>query len=248
MTELFNDRKDRYKVAIEFAGCLVYSRSKGHNAVQAAAYRSASILFDERTGQYFDYRHKDHVVHSEIMLPVGGHASFSDREMLWNHIEKIEKRSDSQLAKDYILALPKELSLEQNIDLARRFADHHFVSKGLVADVNIHYDDGNPHAHIFVTTRRLLGMNFSLKARDLNPEFFQKMVVAKDYWNALWREFQTDYFAEKNLDVFVDPNHLVAAVHRGRRKTDDRADYIDAKNTHHEELSREIALTPLRLF
>jgi hypothetical protein len=55
-------------MAIEFAGCLIYSRSKGHNAVQAAAYRSASVLYDERTGQRFDYRHKEGVVHSEIML------------------------------------------------------------------------------------------------------------------------------------------------------------------------------------
>ena len=87
-------------MAIEFVSCLIYSRSKGHNAVQAAAYRSASKMYDERTGQHFDYRNKDHVVHSEIMLPDGADESFGDRAALWNHIEKIEKRSDSQLAKD----------------------------------------------------------------------------------------------------------------------------------------------------
>ncbi len=230
-------------MAIEFAGCLIYSRSKGHNAVQAAAYRSASVLYDERTGQRFDYQSKEGVVHSEIMLPPGGDSVFSDRATLWNHIEKIEKRADSQLAKDYILALPKELSLEQNKDLARRFADHHFVSKGLVADLNLHNDEGNPHAHIFVTTRRLLGMSFSHKARDLNPEFFQSKVVEKDYWNTLWRTFQNEYFAVHHLDVFVDPTQLVPGVHRGRRKTDGRADYIDAKNAHHEALARDIALS-----
>lgn len=230
-------------MAIEFAGCFVYSRSRGHNAVQAAAYRSASRLYDERTGQSFDYSHKPDVVHSEILLPEGADQSFSDRATLWNHIEKIENRRDSQLAKDYILALPKELSLDENKELARRFAEYHFVSKGLVADLNIHDDEGNPHAHIFVTTRRLLGMSFSQKARDLNPEFFAGKVVEKDYWNIKWREFQNLFFEESGLDLFVDPNHLVPTVHRGRKKSDDRADYIDAKNEYRQELSREIALT-----
>ncbi len=211
--------------------------------MQAAAYRSASRLYDERTGQWFDYTRKEHVIHSEILLPVGADQSFADRSTLWNHIEKIEKRRDSQLAKDYILALPKELSLEENKELARRFAEYHFVSKGLVADINIHYDAGNPHAHIFVTTRRLLGMSFSQKARDLNPEFFAGQVVEKDYWNTKWREFQNIFFEELGVDLFVDPNHLVPTVHRGRKKNDDRADYIDAKNEYNQELSREIALS-----
>ncbi len=229
-------------MAIEFVSCLIYSRSKGHNAVQAAAYRSASKMYDERTGQHFDYRNKDHVVHSEILLPDGADESFGDRETLWNHIEKIEKRSDSQLAKDYILALPKELSLKQNIDLAQRFAHSHFVSKGLVADLNIHNEEGNPHAHILVTTRRLIGQSFTLKARDLNPEFFQSKVVEQDYWNQRWRQFQNEFFAGENLDFAVDPNHLVTTTHRGRHHNDDRADYVDAKNEYARELEHEIAL------
>ena len=230
-------------MAIEFAQCIVYSRSQGKNAVRAAAYRSASKLFDERSQRWFDFSKKPNVAHSEILLPEGADKAFLDREYLWNQVEQVEKRRDSQLAKDYILALPKELTLEQNIELARQFAHDHFVSKGLVVDMNIHWEDGNPHAHLFVTTRRLLGKTFSLKARDLNPEFHRGVIVEKDGLNTKWRGAQDQFFINKGIDLEVDPNHLVPTRHRGRKIGDGRADYIDEDNTLRAEMERELALT-----
>ena len=229
-------------MAIEFARCVVYSRSQGKNAVQAAAYRSASILFDDRTGMTFDYRDKPNVEHSEILLPAGADAAFADRQFLWNEVERVEIRRDAQVAKDYILALPKELTLEQNIALARQFAHDHFVSKGIPVDLNIHVEDGNIHAHLLTTTRRLVGKHFSLKARDLNPEFNQGIVVKKDPWGGKWRDAQNEFFKANGIDLEVDPNHLIPTRHRGRQQNDDRADYLDQDNQTRHEMEREIAL------
>ncbi|MCX7122744.1 MAG: Ti-type conjugative transfer relaxase TraA [Gammaproteobacteria bacterium] len=229
-------------MAIEFARCVVYSRSQGKNAVQAAAYRSASILFDDRTGMTFDYRDKPNVAHSEILLPAGADAAFADRQFLWNEVERVEIRRDAQVAKDYILALPKELTLEQNIALARQFAHDHFVSKGIPVDLNIHVEDGNIHAHLLTTTRRLVGKHFSLKARDLNPEFNQGIVVKKDPWGGKWRDAQDKFFKDNGIDLEVDPNHLIPTRHRGRPQNDDRAEYLDQDNQMRHEMEREIAL------
>ncbi len=229
-------------MAIEFAQCVVYSRSHGKSAVQAAAYRSASILFDDRTGQRYDFTQKEHVAHSEILLPDGADESFSNREFLWNEVERVEIRRDAQVAKDYILALPKEFDLEKNLELARQFAQDHFVSKGLVVDLNIHLEEGNPHAHLLVTTRRLLGKTFTNKARDLNPGFYRGLVSEKDYWGQTWRQAQNEFFKMHAIDLEVDPNHLVAMRHRGRKQGDNRADYLDEVNQSHHEMEREIAL------
>ena len=229
-------------MAIEFAQCVVYSRSQGKNAVQAAAYRSASVLFDDRTGMTFDYRKKPNVAHSEIMLPAGADASLLNREFLWNEVERVELRRDAQVAKDYILALPNELTLEQNIALARQFAHDHFVSKGIPVDLNIHVEEGNVHAHLLTPTRRLIGKHFSLKARDLNPGFYQSAVVKKDPWGERWRQAQNEFFKANNIDLKVDPNHLIPTRHRGRQKNDNRAEYLDQDNQMRHEMEREIAL------
>ncbi|NYP02551.1 MobA/MobL family protein, partial [Escherichia coli] len=120
--------------------------------------------------------------------------------------------------KDFVLALPRELNLEQQIELAKRFARTHFVEKGLPADIAIHdHGDGNPHAHILIPTRRLENNRFSkYKARDLNPVFAKGFLVEQDYWGEQWREMQNEFFIENNLDLQVDANHLIAERHRGK--------------------------------
>lgn len=93
-----------------------------------------------------------------------------------------------------MLALPKELNLNQQIELATQFAQTHFVNEGIPTDLAIHdHGDGNPHAHLLITTRRLEKNRFSThKARDLNPNFAKKKIVEKEYWGELWRAFQND--------------------------------------------------------
>ncbi|KTD83119.1 Ti-type conjugative transfer relaxase TraA [Legionella waltersii] len=205
-------------MAIAFAQVSIHSRSKGHSAVAAAAYRSGDQLYDDRIGRTYDFSKRDDVVFSEILLPDGATDSFLERDYLWNEVERAENRSNSQLCKDFVLALPRELNLLQQIELAKRFARMHFVGNGLPADIAIHdHGDGNPHAHILIPTRRLEHNRFSkYKARDLNPVFAKGFVVEQDYWGEQWRKMQNEFFIENNLDLQVDANHLISERHSGK--------------------------------
>ena len=103
-----------------------------------------------------DYSHKPGVVHAELFLPVRAPPEFSDRAALWNSVERTEKQWNSQLARRIIIALPKELSHEENIRLVRQYCQEQFVNKGMCCDFAIHDEgDGNPHAHILLTMRAL---------------------------------------------------------------------------------------------
>lgn len=188
-------------MAIAFAHVSIHSRSKGHSAVAASSYRAGTKLLDSRTGITHDFTHRHDVVYSELLLPEGSNSVFENREFLWNQAEAAEKRRDAQVCKDVVLALPKELDLDLQIELAKRFAQSYFVDKGLPADIAIHdHGDGTPHAHILIPTRRLEKDRFSkYKARDLNPVFAKGYVVENDYWGEKWREFQNDFFEEKIL-------------------------------------------------
>ncbi|HDS3842063.1 TPA: Ti-type conjugative transfer relaxase TraA [Legionella pneumophila] len=210
-------------MAIAFAQVSIHSRAKGHSAIAASSYRSGAKLYDARTGITHDYSNRHDVIYSDILLPEGSPEAFSDREFLWNQAELAEKRCDAQVCKDIVLALPKELDLVQQIELARRFAQTHFVDKGVPADIAIHdHHDGNPHAHILITTRRLEKTGFSkYKARDLNPAFAKGFIVEKDYWGEQWRDMQNEYFLENNLDLTVDLNHLISERHHGKLKDAD---------------------------
>lgn len=96
------------------------------------------------------------MVHSEIMLPPHAPPSFSDRSTLWNSVEQTEKSNNSQLAREIEIALPVELSREEQTCLVREYCSSQFVSKGMCADFNIHdTGSGNPHAHILLTMRPL---------------------------------------------------------------------------------------------
>lgn len=233
-------------MAIAFARVSIHSRSKGHSAVAASAYRTASKLFDERIGTNYDFSNRSEVVFSEILLPQGASQKFLNREFLWNEVERVENRINSQLCKDVVLALPKELNRIQHIELARRFAQLHFVENGLVCDVAIHDgNDGNPHAHILVTLRRIEGNQFSkYKARDLNPQFAKGLIVEGDYWHEQWRKFQNTYFQEKNIDLAVDLNHLICERHAGRIR-DERNHYLHEENELIREARKELALHDL---
>lgn len=151
------------------------------NVLHSAAYRSGNQLTDKQTRTTFNYRARaQEVVHSEILAPKDGpfwlqnhssdgkvdyHRQQAMRQRLWNTIEQVEKRKDSQLARDFILTLARELSLEQQIELVRGWCEAEFVSKGFVADFAVHKSKTgqNPHAHVLVTTRPVEGQGFGKK-------------------------------------------------------------------------------------
>lgn len=134
------------------------SRGAGRSAVAAAAYLSCSRLLNEYDGVQHDYTRKQGLVWQQVFLPVAAPAEWQNREILWNAVEENEKTKDSRLAREFVVALPIELSKAQWERLLSDFVSDTFVSDGMCADVAIHdpYPPGhNPHAHILLTVRPL---------------------------------------------------------------------------------------------
>lgn len=134
-------------------------RSAGQSAIAAAAYRSGEKLYSDYYGEYSDYTRKGGVIHSEIILPPHAPPEYQDRATLWNAVERVERNKKAQLAYSFDIALQNELTIKENIELAREFVQKHFVSKGMVADLAIHQPDKsdggipNPHFHVLTTMR-----------------------------------------------------------------------------------------------
>ena len=137
----------------------ICSRGIGGSAVASAAYASGERLFCEYDNHTKFYPDKEEqVVYKEVLLPENAPEEFKDRQALWNSVEAAEPNWNSQLARKIILALPKELSDEDNIKLIREYLDDRFVSKGMIADFAVHRTKENPdniHAHVMLTMRKL---------------------------------------------------------------------------------------------
>ena len=160
------------------------SRGAGQSSVAAAAYRSCSELTSEADGRTSDYSHKGGLVYSEIMTPDKAPDWMKDRARLWNGVEQRENRKDARTARTVDFSLPAELKKEDQITLAREFVNKEFVSRGMVADINIHdKGDGNPHVHVMLTTREIEGDGFGKKNRD-----WDKKELLKD-WRGAWADF-----------------------------------------------------------
>ena len=176
----------------------VIKRSHGRSAVAAAAYRSASEFTDQRQAQSFDYSDKSGVIHSEILLPEGAPGWMHDREQLWNAVEAGEKRYDAQVAREVEFALPEELKDFEAIGLAREFVEREFVACGMVADLNIHCDEGNPHAHVMLTMREVTPEGFGQKVRQWNQ------VGRLRDWREHWADLANQHLIQAGYDVHVD--------------------------------------------
>ena len=134
----------------------VVSRGAGRSAVAASAYLSCSRLYNDYDGIQHDYTKKQGLVWQEVFLPEYAPQEWKDREQLWNAVEEVETAKDSRLAREFVVALPIELSREQQIELLQDFIREQFVADGMCADAAIHDTDGhNPHAHILLTVRPL---------------------------------------------------------------------------------------------
>ncbi len=149
--------------------------------MRSAAYNAREAIHAERTGALYYFKHRDAPEHHEVLLPEGAGAKLADAAALWNAAEAAERRKDAQLAREIVLALPAnaELTTEDRIELARRFAIENFVAKGLAVQLDVHAphagdsesERANWHAHLLITTRRVEGEGFAAKkARDLEPE------------------------------------------------------------------------------
>ncbi|OMP69230.1 Ti-type conjugative transfer relaxase TraA [Agrobacterium tumefaciens] len=160
-------------MAIAHFSASIVSRGSGRSVVLSAAYRHCAKMDYEREARTIDYTRKQGLLHEEFVLPVGApkwvRSLTADRsvagasEAFWNKVEAFEKRSDAQLARDLTIALPLELSAEQNIALVRDFVEKHILAKGMVADWVYHDNPGNPHIHLMTTLRPLTENGFGSK-------------------------------------------------------------------------------------
>ena len=145
----------------------IFSREKrGRSVIAAAAYRAGSKLRDELREKTFDYaRRAKGVIESAIFAPENAPAWAMDSSALWNTVERSEKRVDAQLAREFILAVPPELSADDQFQTAVAWAKKELVTSGMVAEISLHHPatGTNPHVHILCTMRKLDGENFSAK-------------------------------------------------------------------------------------
>jgi Ti-type conjugative transfer relaxase TraA len=248
-------------MAIYHLSMKIIKRSAGKSVVAAAAYRSGNRLFDERYQTQWHYHKKQkHIGYSEILAPDNAPEWVKDRGALWNTIEAIEKRKDAQLAREMMVALPRELTRDEQIDLLKNYCQKNFVDKGMIADINMHIDNpDNPHAHILLTLR------------EVTPEGFGKKVVAWNQRSLLrdqrkeWELFSNEALARAGFDQRIDcrslqdqgidliPNlHLGVACHHAKQRGEGKSfgRYQDALSIMEENGKRllenpEIALRKL---
>lgn len=145
-------------MAIYHLEAKVVSRGTGRSACAASAYLSCNAIYNDYDGVQHDYTRKGGLVWEQVFLPECAPAAWQDREVLWNAVEENEKTKDSRLAREFVSALPVELTPEQWKELLSDFIHESFISDGMCADVAIHDPDPpshNPHAHILLTVRPL---------------------------------------------------------------------------------------------
>ena len=215
-------------MAIYHCHCKIISRGQGRSAVGAAAYRSGEKIKNDYDGLTHDYTKRGGVVYSEIMLCDNAPREYKNRSVLWNEVERIEKGSRSQLAREYEIALPIELNKDKNIKLVRSFVEENFIKAGMCADIAIHdKDDGNPHAHIMLTVRPIeqdgswgtkqkkeyiLDKNGN-KQYDKKKQTYKCKTIKTTDWDtkeflertrASWAEFINHELERKNISQRVD--------------------------------------------
>ncbi|EAY5893183.1 hypothetical protein RU12_15555 [Salmonella enterica] len=192
-------------MAIFHMSAQTISRSKGHSSVAAAAYRHGEKLTDEHTGEIHDYSKKKGISDSVILIPESADRNFLKPAYLWNTIEKSEKRKDAQLAREFNIALPVEMTDEQKKALAIDFCQEHFVKNGMIADIAFHkLDSDNPHFHVMLTTRSLTpdDSEFGHKVREWNSkEQLQE-------WRKSWADTANEHMQKAGIDAHIDHRSL----------------------------------------
>lgn len=151
-------KKEVIKMADSFHFSVnIISRGKGKSAVASAAYISGEKIKNEWDGVTHDYTRKQGVISKEIFLPDHAPKEYKDRKTLWNSVELFEKNSNAQLARNFIISLPKELSIEENKKMIEEYIQTNFVKEGMIVDLAIHDEsrEGNQniHAHIMTIVR-----------------------------------------------------------------------------------------------
>jgi ATP-dependent exoDNAse (exonuclease V) alpha subunit len=213
-------------VAIFYLEVKLFGRGAGSCAVSAAAYRAGERIRDERTSRTFDHSHRNDVMHKEIVLPARFAAAdmsrFHDRAWLWNAVELAETRANAALAREYLIALPHELTHPQRVGLVQTFAhelaERHVFAVDLVIHApRPHNDPRNYHAHLLTTRREVspaglgarIGMDLQwspqLQERGINSTLKDIHVVRER-----WATLANQALREANVDARIDHRSLKA--------------------------------------
>lgn len=205
------NKTPKQRMAIYHLSVKTISRSAGRSATAAAAYRTASRIVDERSGELHDYTRRGGVESAELILPENAPDWAADRAALWNAAEQAETRKNSTVAREFEIALPAELSETERQRLAHDFAREIVERHGCAADVAIHApgregDRRNHHAHILCSTRRLGPEGFTEKTRELDD----RKTGEVDSWRARFAELQNQRYRELGLTLQVDRRSLEA--------------------------------------
>lgn len=219
------------------------SRSAGRSAVACSAYRSGEKLIDERQGKEQDYTKKTGVEFTRIYAPENTNPELLDRNQLWNTVEKVERRKDANLAREFEIAFPHELNAEQRQEMLNDLCQELVKRHGVIVDAAIHAphtqsgsDERNYHAHIMFTGRQIdpeTGDFAKKRNRDFNKENSSQTVNQ-------WRETFADitnqnlaragYLTEVDHRSYADQdNGLQATIHEGSKVTQLRRQGIDTE-------------------
>jgi ATP-dependent exoDNAse (exonuclease V) alpha subunit len=196
-------------MAVYFLNMKTFGRAGGSSAASAAAYRAGERIRDERTGRIYDHSERLDVLHKEIVLP----SQFADEDMawardrgnLWNSAESAETRKNARVAREYLVALPVELSPPQRLELVRGFSQELSDRYGFAVDFAVHAprdfpgsDPRNFHAHLLATTREVklegLAAKTTLEMRDGDrrklglPPVINELLHVRQRWAAVTNE------------------------------------------------------------
>jgi len=227
-------------MAIYHLSVQAISRDQGKSCVAAAAYRSGQKLYNERQNLNYDYT-KRHDIESEIIAPDNSPKWVYDRAELWNTVDKKETRCNSRTAREINVALPIELSKENQKELAREYIKNNFVKNGMIADLCFHFNDiNNPHFHVMLTTREINENGFTNKNRDWDKK--EKVKEWRKGWEVITNnvlksnEINTEITCEsyKNLG-----NEKIPTIHEGYVAREMQKDGKESEKINRNKLIRE---------
>ncbi len=218
----------RMCMAIPHFNSRIISRKDGKSAVASAAYRHGCRMRDDLRGMTFDYSYKDEVSHTEITLPTDCPDWARERygalvgdcpearidvaavsKRLWTDLDLHEehsthsKRAFAQVARDFNIALPKELSPAERIKLTRDFVQNSFTSRGMIADWTLHDLKDNPHVHVMLSLRSLDVDGWGKK----NPDWNDRALLRS--WRSEWAHEANIALERAGLDERIDHRSLV---------------------------------------
>lgn len=184
----------------------ILKRSAGKSSCYLAAYNARERIEDVRTGDVYDYSYRSDLFHHCILAPEHTPLNIVENSaVLWNEIEKTEKRKDAQLSRYFDIAIPAELDNDAKIALVKNYCKRNFVSKGMIADISFHDLDGhNPHAHVMLTLREITPQGFGNKNRSWNEHDLM------DEWRASWSRMSNRALERVGSSSRMDHRSLTA--------------------------------------